>query len=200
MWSLGCVTVVLLTGGSPFVNQKTNRYCQKLAQECNLQQLDHVAEWQLVGRRPKDFVKRLLILDEEERLTAREAKQHWWFSNDFHKLDFEEVYHRATKHWRPRIVRTPVIEMIDAEQLRELPVLQKSDLIGRRNSRRKSPMPVDPPYKPYPRSMSFSLLPKRRPAIPGMMPEEVSTAIEENWSPKKGVLKRRFLKVARYQP
>lgn len=183
MWSLGCVTVVLLTGGSPFISPKTNQYCQKLAHECDLQQLDHVAEWQLVGKRPKDFVGRLLVLNEEMRLSAEDAKKHCWFSNDFHRLDFEEVYHRATKHWRPRTLKPPVIEMIKTEQLRELPMLQKSDLLGQRGNRRRSPVPIDPPYKPYPRRMSLSLLPKRRPGLSSVMSEEVRTAIREIWSP-----------------
>jgi Protein kinase domain len=185
MWSLGCVTVVLLTGGSPFVSQKTNQYSQKLAQECNLQQLDHVAEWQFVGKRPKDFVRRLLVLNEEHRMSAKDARLHWWFSNDFHRLDFEEVYQRATKHWRPRTLKSPVIEMVDTVRLKELPVMQKRDLLVRHNSRKRSPVPIDPPYKPYPRRMSLSLLPKRTPTMSGILADEVRTAIQENWSPLK---------------
>jgi hypothetical protein len=166
------------------VSPKTNQYCQKLARECDLQQLDHVAEWQFVGKRPKDFVRCLLVLTEEHRMSAKDAKSHWWFSNDFHRLDFEEVYHRATKHWRPRKLKSPVIEMIDVDNLKELPVMQKSDLLVQRN-RRRSPAPIDPPYKPYPRRMSLSLLPKRRPTMSGIMSDEVRTAIQENWSPQK---------------
>jgi serine/threonine protein kinase len=183
MWSLGCITVVLLTGGSPFMSPRTNQYCQELAQACDLQQLDQVAEWQFVGKRPKDFVRQLLVLDEEQRMNAKDAKKHWWFSNNFHKLDFEDVYQRATKHWRPRTLKSPVIEMIDTNQPNELSMLQQSCLFAQRNHRRRSPMPVDPPYKPYPRKMSLSLLPKRRPGFAGVMPDEVRTAIRENWSP-----------------
>lgn len=184
MWSLGCITVVLLTGGSPFVNQRTNQYCQKLAQQCDLQQLDHCAEWQFVGKRPKDFVRRLLVLDESQRMSAKDAKDHWWFSNDFHRLDFEELYHRATKHWKPSTLKDPVIELIDAEQLVALPVLQKYNPLGQRNNRRRSLTPIDPPYKPYSRRMSLSLLPKRRSSLFGTMSDEVKTAIQENWSPE----------------
>jgi serine/threonine protein kinase len=186
MWSLGCITVVLLIGGSPFVNSKTNQYCQKLAQKCDLKQLDDDAEWQLVGKRPKDFVRRLLVLGEEQRMGVKEAKKHSWFSNDFHRVDFEEVYHRATKHWRPRTLKTPVIEMIDASQLRELPWLHKADPIGQRNNRKRNLVPMDPPYKPYPRRMSLSLLPRRRIGQSFTMSDEVRIAIEEKWSPGKG--------------
>ncbi len=167
------------------MSRKTNRYCQKLAQKCDLKQLDGDAEWQLVGKRPKDFVRRLLVLDEEQRMSVSEAKKHSWFSNDFHKVDFEEVYCRATKHWRPRTLKTPVIEVIDAGQLRELPWLPKGDLIGQRNNRKRSLVPMDPPYKPYPRRMSLSLLPKRRPDQSFAMSDEVRIAIEEKWSPER---------------
>lgn len=184
MWSLGCITVVLLTGGSPFINPKTNQYCQQLAQECSLQQLECVTEWQLVGKRPKDFVRRLLVLDEEQRMTPSDAKRHCWFSNDFHRMDFEAVYQRAIQHWRPRILKPPVIDMIDVHHSAEQSMLQKGDL-GQRISRKKTPVPIDPPYKPYPRRMSFLLLSKRRPFLSGVMSEEVRTAIREKWSPEK---------------
>ena len=165
------------------MSPRTNQYCQKLAQACDLQQLDHVAEWHFVGKRPKDFVRQLLVLDEEQRMNAKDAKKHWWFSNNFHKLDFEDVYQRATKHWRPRTLKSPVIEMIDTNQLNELSMLRQSSLFGQRNHRRRSPMPVDPPYKPYPRRMSLSLLPKRRPGFAGVLSDEVRTAIRDKWSP-----------------
>ncbi|KAF7513282.1 hypothetical protein GJ744_009703 [Endocarpon pusillum] len=184
MWSLGCVTVVLLTGGSPFINPKTNQYCQQLAQECSLQQLECVTEWQFVGKRPKDFVRRLLVLDEEQRMTPSDAKRHCWFSNDSHRLDFEAVYQRAIQHWRPRTLKPPVIDMINVHHSTEQSVLQKSDL-GQRISCRKTPVPVDPPYKPYPRRMNFLLLSKRRPVLSGVMSEEVRIAIAEKWSPGK---------------
>jgi serine/threonine protein kinase len=185
MWSLGCVTVVLLTGGSPFVDPKTNQYSQKLAQECNLQQLEKVPEWKLVGKRPKDFVERLLVLDEEHRMTARDAQGHLWFSNEFHRLDFQEVYNRAIRYWRPRTLKSPVIELVDAEVLKELPMMQNSDLIPKRNNRSRSPLPIDPPYKPYPRKFSLSLLPKRRPTTSWNMSEEARSAIAEKWSYEK---------------
>jgi hypothetical protein len=168
------------------MSPRTNQYCQKLAQACDLQQLDHVAEWQFVGKRPKDFVKQLLVLDEEQRINAKDAKKHSWFSNNFHKLDFEDVYQRATKHWRPRTLKSPVIEMIDTNQMNELSTLQHSCLFAQRSHRRRSPMPVDPPYKPYPRRMSLSLIPKRRPGFAGVMSDEVRTAIREKWSPGRG--------------
>jgi hypothetical protein len=167
------------------VSPKTNRYCQKLAQDCDLKQLEHVVEWQFVGKRPRDFVRRLLVLDEERRMSAKDAKQHWWFSNDFHRLDFEEVYHRASKHWRPRTLKTPIIEMVDADELMNLPMLQENDLLSRRSSRKRSLLPIDPPYKPYPRRMSLSLLPPRRPGSSGMMSDEIKNAILEKWSPEK---------------
>lgn len=176
------------------MHPKTHQYCQKLAQECDLQQLENDPEWKLVGKRPKDFVRRLLVLHEERRMTAKDAKQHSWFSNDFHRVDFETVYCRATRHWKPRPLKTPVLEVIDADQVKELPTLQKIELAGQGNDRRRSPVPVDPPYRPYPRKMSSFLLPKRRPGASFIMSDEVRTAIQEKWSLEK--MKRQISEVA----
>jgi serine/threonine protein kinase len=186
MWSLGCITVVLLTGGSPFMSPKTNLYCHKLAQQCDLQQLEKLPEWRSAGKRPKDFVRRLLVLNEKHRMSAHDAKRHPWFSNDAHRVDFEAVYDRSVKHWRPRAHKSPIIEMIDAEQLKALPMMQGKSLPGQRKCRDGKPLtPIDPPYKPYPRKMSHSLLPQRRPSATIGMSDEVTEAIQQNWSPER---------------
>ncbi|EER27381.1 Protein kinase domain containing protein [Coccidioides posadasii C735 delta SOWgp] len=102
LWSLGCVTVVLLTGGSPFQHPDTQLYSRKLAQECNLDSLERIEEWSHVGRRAKNFVKRLLILDENMRMTTKDALTHEWFTNPSHKQAFEEIYKKAVSDWKPR--------------------------------------------------------------------------------------------------
>ena len=60
LWSLGCVTVVLLTGGYPFFEAGSGEYSERLASDCNLDVLEKSQSWRDVGARPKAFVKGLL--------------------------------------------------------------------------------------------------------------------------------------------
>lgn len=110
MWSVGCVTVVLLTGGMAFCDPITNSYSEPLARECNLSSLQETQEWQHVRERPKDFISRMLVLDEAARPSAEEALKHPWFSNEFHRADFEDLYQRTIKHWHPRTPKLPLID------------------------------------------------------------------------------------------
>jgi hypothetical protein len=183
LWSLGCVTVVLLTGGYPFFEPGSAAYSEKLASTCNLEPLERSEIWQGVGDRPKDFVRRLLVLDEGKRMTAKESLSHEWFTNDTHRTDFEELYRRAIRHWRPRMPRDPVITLIEADTLKSLPFLQ-SISPNNQKRRERGPQPVDPPYKPFPRRLhNQAFFPKRRIALfDKTMPDDVKAAIESNWN------------------
>lgn len=169
LWSLGCVTVVLLTGGYPFFEAGSSEYSGRLASTCNLEALEMSQAWQDVGSRPKAFVRRLLILDERQRMTAKESLTHEWFTNDVHRTDFEELYERAIKHWRPRMPKKPVIELIQ-------------DISpGSSKNRRRGHLPIDPPYKPFPRRLhNRAFFSKRK--IPNTMSDDVKAAIERNWN------------------
>jgi serine/threonine protein kinase len=158
MWSLGCVTIVLLTGGTIFIDPKKNEYCEKLASECNLDQLNSDPDWQYVGKRPKDFVRRLMVLDENERMTAKQALQHHWFTNDVNRKDFEDVYERGIKNWKSRMTIGPVVEdfVVPPEQKGSTPKLVS------KKSKRSAGVPIEPPYRPFPRNFNSPFLPKKR--------------------------------------
>ncbi|KAI5309419.1 hypothetical protein KEM55_003267, partial [Ascosphaera atra] len=102
MWSLGCLTTVLLTGGSPFLDPKTMQYSAELASRGDIAALESDPDWTCVGSRAQDFVRRCLELDEKKRLDVAGALNHPWFSNKYHKEEFEKVYKRAVAGWRPR--------------------------------------------------------------------------------------------------
>ena len=124
-------------------------------------------------------MQQLLILDIERRMTAKDALSHDWFTNDAHRKEFEELYKRSVKHWKPRITRQPVIEVLDAESLKSLSFVRDKggDQII---SRRRGPMPVEPPYRPFPRKLNQAFFPKRRSF--GGMSEEVRCAIDLHWT------------------
>lgn len=179
MWALGCVSVVLLTGGLAFADPVTNTYSAKLARDCNLEFLRKSKDWKLVRNRPRDFVEKLLVLDEAARMTAEEAFAHSWFTNQIHKDDFEELYQRTIKHWRPRIPKSPIIDFQDSGIIKSLRFSEEFRNMDKSHTR--SPSPIDPPYKPFPRSMHLSLWPKRDSSR--RLSEEVLSTIK-NWSPE----------------
>lgn len=179
MWSIGCVTVVLLTGGSPFRDSMTGEYSQELARSCNLSELEQNNEWRRVSRRPKDFVKQLLIWDYKQRMSAVEALTHNWFTHETYQHDYDELYKRTIKGWKPRIPKQPLVEVLKGSDWKEISQTGTSGY--GRNLRKRSPTPVDPPYKPYPRKMSKILMPNLRDRPRSSFGEEVKTAIEDNW-------------------
>lgn len=119
MWSIGSVTATVLTGAAIFADsthvawEKDPRHVVVgLAASCDLSILDdeHHPVWSTVGVRPKDFIKRLLVLEEDRRMTAAEALMHPWFSS--YAEDFEEVYARSIQDWKPRARTAQLIERI----------------------------------------------------------------------------------------
>ena len=178
MWSIGCITVVLLTGGSPFRDPSTNQYSQVMARQCNLTDLEQNDEWKAVAERPKDFVKKLLRLAETERLTAKQALCHEWFTHETYQDEFRKLYDRSTRYWKTRPVKPPLIEDIDGNSIK----VRRSHLPSSepRFPRRKISQPMDPPYVPYPRKLNSLVSPrdKRRPLYAR---SDVIDAVENIW-------------------
>jgi serine/threonine protein kinase len=181
MWSVGCVTVILLTGGLAFTDPITNVYSERLARDANLEILQKSKDWQMVRRRPQEFVERLLVLDESTRLNADEALRHSWFYNEVHKNDFEELYQRTIKNWQPRPPKTPIVDFNDnSGSMRSLAGAASLRSLGRRISNRGQ-NPVEPPYIPFPRNMhAKNLWPRRDPEA--RLSEEVLTSAD-SWVP-----------------
>jgi len=76
MWSIGVITYTLLCGYSPFhyaddLNQLYNAICHGRFTFDNIY-------WAYISRYAKDFIKSLLQVQPEKRLTAEEALQHTW--------------------------------------------------------------------------------------------------------------------------
>jgi serine/threonine protein kinase len=181
MWSVGCVTVVLLTGGLAFTDPITNVYSERLARDCNLEVLQKSKDWQMVRRRPQEFVEKLLVLDESTRLTADEALRHSWFYNEVHKNDFEELYQRTIKNWHPRPPKKPVVDFNDTSgSMRSLVSAASIRSLGRESSPGRQNA-VEPPYLPFPRNMhAKNLWPRRNPGA--RLSEEVLTSADR-WVP-----------------
>lgn len=120
MWSLGCLTTALLSGSSFFVNTQDSNYrrdsakavCQAAA-KCDLSLLDDSPVWECVQPQAKDFVKRLLKLDENERMNAKQALNHAWFTEGQRKAWLQEKYQQSIKGWFPTTSAADFVENLD---------------------------------------------------------------------------------------
>jgi len=75
MWSIGCVTYVLLCGYHPFSDDTdTPLYIQIVTGQWEF----HEHMWSSITDGAKDFVSELLVLDPNSRMTARQALRHPW--------------------------------------------------------------------------------------------------------------------------
>ncbi|KAL8638410.1 MAG: hypothetical protein Q9228_004432 [Teloschistes exilis] len=108
MWSIGCVTAAMLIGRSAFVMSQASTGRQpsaatviNAAAKCDLGVLDDVDVWGEIDSAAKDFIKRLLVLDERSRLTADEAISHTWFTQERHGHRMAKRYDEAIASWKP---------------------------------------------------------------------------------------------------
>ncbi|KAJ4302856.1 hypothetical protein N0V90_001747 [Kalmusia sp. IMI 367209] len=124
MWSIGVITANLLSGEAMFSNRFDPRFEQdprtvilELSSKCDISIIDdpnHLA-WSKVGHRPKDFIRSLLALRETDRMTAKQALAHSWFTNEYHAAEFEALYNRSIIDWQPRCKVVKLVESISAQ-------------------------------------------------------------------------------------
>lgn len=125
MWSIGSITAAILTGeqifscrqNGPF-EEDARRVIVNLAAQCDLSILDDEYHplWGPIAPAPKDFIKRLLVLDEDNRMSATEALNHIWFTHPMMAAEFEAQYERSIRGWRPRPKDDQLIEQISTSK------------------------------------------------------------------------------------
>jgi serine/threonine protein kinase len=106
MWAVGAITIALFLGRPPFTIYADPEFTEdeilKNAVKCQLDFLDSSAFWQHIDHRSRDFIKKLLVLDENKRMNVAQALAHQWFTNREHKELLEEKYQQVVKGWTPR--------------------------------------------------------------------------------------------------
>lgn len=149
MWSVGSITATILTGDVIFTDRNHPKYYEdpraviiSLAAVCDLSVLDaeYHPLWSVVGGRPKHFIKSLLVLKEEARLTASEALAHPWFS--CYAGDYEDLYARSIEGWEPRQKNTQLVERIS----KPVPDLVRNSSIHETTSRFFPPSQAGPTH------------------------------------------------------
>ncbi|KAG2016763.1 hypothetical protein GB937_006243 [Aspergillus fischeri] len=120
LWSLGCVTTVLLTGEPPFSTPLPKCGTSQGNRQGALDSLEANLTCNMIGKRAKDFVLRLLVFDEAKRMDVKQALDHCWFTNPAHKEAFEALYKRSIRDWKPRAPKEPLmVELRDLIQVRK---------------------------------------------------------------------------------
>ncbi|KAH8733203.1 pheromone A receptor-domain-containing protein [Phaeosphaeriaceae sp. PMI808] len=121
MWSIGAITATILTGDFIFTNINHPQYRKDprlvivgLAANCDLSVLDDEdhPSWSKVADISKDFIKCLLVLEEDDRMTVTEALAHDWFTNKCYAQELEDLYTRSIEQWRPRPADSQLVERI----------------------------------------------------------------------------------------
>ena len=110
----------MLTGSSPFSftwrekgdRRSSSELIIEAASVCRLDGLEEAQEWKQISHRPRDFVMKLLVLDEKARLTAKHALNHDWFTNELVKDDFQAIYKKATAGWKKQTLPAETVEYI----------------------------------------------------------------------------------------
>jgi serine/threonine protein kinase len=120
IWSIGCLTAKVLTNNLIFADEATESLgeladpdAEGSSQRWNLNIMDRGAAWTSVGRKAKSFIRGCLVLNESERLTAKQAPLHPWFTNRHYAEDLEAAYKRAIQEWSPRTYDGNLVEVID---------------------------------------------------------------------------------------
>jgi len=126
MWSIGVIAAMLLSGESIFASHlhrdRSDFDLQviRTAAKCDLSELERPSVWYSVGKRPKDLIRNLLVLDESARLTVKQALHHSWFTASEYCTELDKLYLEATRDWkhRPKVFR--LVEQLDVERLQPI--------------------------------------------------------------------------------
>ncbi|KAI4278763.1 MAG: hypothetical protein L6R35_006076, partial [Caloplaca aegaea] len=109
MWSVGCVTAAMLIGRPAFAmsqpsigRQDSTAVVIAAAARCDLRVLDDPDVWGDIDEQAKDFIRRLLVLDERTRFTAQQALLHGWFAQRRDRA-MTDRYDGAIAGWKPHV-------------------------------------------------------------------------------------------------
>ncbi|GAB7346519.1 hypothetical protein MBLNU457_5204t1 [Dothideomycetes sp. NU457] len=134
LWSVGVITALLLTSDTLFVapngghqhmtsEDERNRYAERqrsdfitqLASQCRLTVTNDATNphWRRLSSRAKSFIMQLLVPDEHQRLKAKEALDHSWFTHPTYAAELQCAYDLAIRGWKQSSEHTDPCTEID---------------------------------------------------------------------------------------
>jgi serine/threonine protein kinase len=140
MWSMGVITLCLLTGDAIISFEELQTMSQVDVTE-KLATANHdYPQWRHLNFHGKDFVKRLLVLEPQKRMTAKEAMNHDWFRKPERiAAELDKLYERATIFWSKRSNSIGIIE-----ELQDVVGIEESQSYKGDNARRAPAMKMIP--------------------------------------------------------
>lgn len=109
LWCIGMIACRLLTGDAAFCGAEDirihepatiTRYLESVEQNQG-SMVTRRQNWTNTPHRPRSLVQKLLVVSEKERLTAKQALQHPWFTDHDYVQRFEELWQLASKDLKP---------------------------------------------------------------------------------------------------
>eukprot|EP00903_Cladosiphon_okamuranus_P019868 g18261.t1 len=88
MWSIGLIAYILLTGKHPFFDHNATRMFNQVA--AGGYQFEP-EDWTNTSIDAKDFISKLLVVDQDQRMTAEEAKIHPWLLASDQTLEIRDL-------------------------------------------------------------------------------------------------------------
>lgn len=88
MWSVGCIVFLLLSGNLPFMGRSQKELFRKIVAG---KFVFAAEDWDDISPEAKDLVKRLLVLDPDDRMTAMDALRHPWLKTSRDQLDQSQL-------------------------------------------------------------------------------------------------------------
>lgn len=76
LWAVGVIAYILLCGFEPFYDERGDQQMFQKILKCNYKFVS--PWWDEISQNAKDFVQKLIVLEPEKRLTAKEALDHDW--------------------------------------------------------------------------------------------------------------------------
>mmetsp|Transcript_30174 Transcript_30174/g.39753 ORF Transcript_30174/g.39753 Transcript_30174/m.39753 type:complete len:416 (-) Transcript_30174:442-1689(-) len=88
IWSLGVITYILLGGYPPFSEENEADLFQKIiAGRFHF----HSKYWSEISEDAKDLISKMIVVDKNERITAKEALEHPWILEADHVLEAKDL-------------------------------------------------------------------------------------------------------------
>ena len=110
LWSVGTLTTALFGGQSYFTIEACKKSADPSEEEvrrqaalCNLTAMTSDWAWRSMSPLAIDFIQKLLVSKEQQRMLIKDALKHGWFTSDSAK-DMRESYKAMTLQWQPSAV------------------------------------------------------------------------------------------------
>lgn len=154
MWSIGCVTALLLTNQPIFPDgrQLVSGLTTLSQFSSHLEVLDGGSQiWAKIAHRAKSFLRGCLATKEEDRLTASDGLKHPWFTHPRYVAEFNAAYERAIKDWQQRRHNPDLVEFVNTSDLQVDYEVRSYHFAVENELHASPPLPDTPPSRnPYP--------------------------------------------------